>query len=231
MKSIFIKIIFLCMAVSSFAIESIFSELLEASRLSSLERALLLAKKSEQDRKEILCTPLHSAVFLDDVEKAKLLIKDGANVDLLGTQGSTPLYYATILRDAKMVKFLLDNGADIHNKNIDLLSMAAMINHTEIVGLLLNKGATTHSKFDYLPLENAARNNNTEMIDLLLASGVDINEKNERWGDTALHVASHEGRIDAVKLLVKRGAKVDARSNHNRTPLDYAASKRQYRSS
>ncbi|HOI83817.1 MAG TPA: ankyrin repeat domain-containing protein, partial [Campylobacterales bacterium] len=212
MKSIFIKTVLMCMAVSSFAIEDIFSELLQASRLNGFERALLLAQKNERDRKEILCTPLHSAVFLDDVEKAKLLIKNGVDIDLLGTQSSTPLYYATVLKNAKMVKFLLDNGADVRNKNIDLLSMATMINSTDIVRLLLNNGATIKSKFDYMPLENAARNNNIEMLDLLLDSGFDINEKNERWGDTALHVASHEGRLDAVKLLIKRGAKVDAKS-------------------
>jgi ankyrin repeat protein len=56
----------------------------------------------------------------------------------------------------------------------------------------------------------------------LLANGADANAR-EPGGSTALHAAAARGSIELVELLLRKGAKVDARDDHGRRPLDLAA--------
>ena len=68
---------------------------------------------------------------------------------------------------------------------------------------------------------------NTEGVRHLLDLGADVAAVDEEgdgyWGiakkSTALHVAAWRARHDTVKLLLARGAPVDARDSRGRTPL------------
>ena len=60
-------------------------------------------------------------------------------------------------------------------------------------------------------------------IKWILNNGYDVNEKKPFKGATLLHYASHNGHIDLVKLLIKRGADVNAKDIKGYTPL-FAAS-------
>lgn len=55
-------------------------------------------------------------------------------------------------------------------------------------------------------------------INEVLDKGVDINACAPA-GDTALHFAAGDGQDEAIKLLVKRGAKVDQPNHSGETPL------------
>src|SRR5262249_46099901 len=59
------------------------------------------------------------------------------------------------------------------------------------------------------PLYLASVNGNAAMIDALLAGGADPNAANS-GGETALMTASRSGSLEAVTLLVDRGAGVNA---------------------
>lgn len=48
-----------------------------------------------------------------------------------------------------------------------------------------------------------------------------INSK-DKEGSTPLHIAALKGSLLTAKLLIKKGADVNARDNDNRTPLFYA---------
>jgi ankyrin repeat protein len=71
---------------------------------------------------------------------------------------------------------------------------------------------------------------NTAGVRLLLDLGIDVAatfvDGDGYWqlapGSTALHVAAWRARHETVKLLISRGAPIDARDGHGRTPLALA---------
>ena len=80
------------------------------------------------------------------------------------------------------------------------------------------------------PLAQFAGNDNSEGVRLLLESGVPVDapftDSDGYWDiakdSTALHVAAWRGSHATVKLLIERGAAVNARDGKNRTPLALA---------
>ena len=62
---------------------------------------------------------------------------------------------------------------------------------------------------------------NINKIKRLIASGADVNAKNEN-GQTPLHWAVLEDRIEMAKLLIASGADVGAKNKDGETPLHWA---------
>ena len=75
------------------------------------------------------------------------------------------------------------------------------------------------------PLHDAARKGRVSEVVALLAGGADVDAENDhsstRW--TALHIASHGGHADVVRVLVDAGADVDKMDTDGWTPLYLAA--------
>jgi ankyrin repeat protein len=57
--------------------------------------------------------------------------------------------------------------------------------------------------------------------ELLLAKGSRINEKDVN-GDTPLHLAACDGKLELVRLFLSKGAEVNVKDNNRQTPLDMA---------
>jgi ankyrin repeat protein len=140
-------------------------------------------------------TPLHWAAHEGDLERAVVLMNEGARVDAANRYGVTPLYLASQNGIAPIVEALLDRGADPNTA--------------------LPEGETA--------LMTAARTGDVATIEALLEAGADVNAK-ERWkGQTALMWAAAENNAGAVTALVAAGADIDARSNGGEfTPLLFA---------
>jgi ankyrin repeat protein len=62
----------------------------------------------------------------------------------------------------------------------------------------------------YVLLCDAVENEHTEVAKLLLTNGSKVNSKNKLPLDTPLHFAVRNGDIDIVKMLLDRGANIDA---------------------
>jgi Arf-GAP/coiled-coil/ANK repeat/PH domain-containing protein len=72
-------------------------------------------------------------------------------------------------------------------------------------------------------LHGAVARNQLEVIEWALLNGAQTSLKNDVHGDTPLHVAARsDARVDALGLLVRRGAALDATNAAGLTPLDLA---------
>ena len=71
----------------------------------------------------------------------------------------------------------------------------------------------------------AARKGDVAKVKSMLDGGVDVNTRSQ-YGATALSFACDRGNLDLVKLLIERGADVNAADTfYNATPLTWAADK------
>ena len=173
------------------------------------------------------------AADMDHLEFIKLLLAKGANVNarICGSKstakechgdstetrtiftmqwvyedGATPFWRASQSGDVTLMKLLLEKGADpkiATAHNVTPLAIASGIGWVE--------GIT----FEWSPAENL------EAVKLCLDLGIDPNAADDE-GRTALHGAAHKGRNDVVKLLVARGAKLDARDLGSRDTVNGA---------
>jgi len=74
------------------------------------------------------------------------------------------------------------------------------------------------------PLDYAAQRGRIIAAKILIAAGTDVNHKSDD-GYVALHAAAANGRLDMVKLLVRKGAYIEIRGKiYKKTPIEYALS-------
>ena len=131
------------------------------------------------------------------------------------------LHQAAGTGNLEEVKSNLRWGADVNAPDDDLrmtpLHWAAIKGHTEVVALLLAKGADAKArdKLKFTPLHGAA---NKEVALLLLAKKVDVNAV-ATGGMTPLHMATSK---EVMALLLENGADINAKSWDGATPLRWA---------
>lgn len=69
----------------------------------------------------------------------------------------------------------------------------------------------------------AVNEGDTDAMEKAYDEGADPNDKTQRSGYQPIHLAAAIGHIEALRLLIKYGADVDAQTNEGVTPLHYAA--------
>jgi ankyrin repeat protein len=79
----------------------------------------------------------------------------------------------------------------------------------------------TDKDMEHSLLIRSAQNNDTIALKQLIGKGVDIEWKDER-GRTALMAATYGNHIEAVEILVRAGADVNAQDNQLNSPFLYA---------
>lgn len=94
--------------------------------------------------------PLVSAARTGDVKQIATLIRNGADPNQpAGVNGWTPLMHAIHKHQLAAARALIDNGADVNARVHDdgtALHMAAGYGYTEMVEMLLEKGANPHAQ-------------------------------------------------------------------------------------
>jgi ankyrin repeat protein len=148
-------------------------------------------------------TPLLLAATHDDVAQVRQLLKTGANPNVRNKLETTPLLEASFHSNADIIKALLDAGADPNAAGAD--------------------GQT--------PLMLVARGTNVAAATMLLDKGANPNARESQRGQNALMWAAANGQGPMTRLLVGRGAEVDARTATDlMTPLVSAEPRAQPRS-
>lgn len=91
--------------------------LMEAVEIGNLQAAQsAIARGAKVNHTNLIgSTPLHAAAWRGDLAMAKLLIEEGAQVNITDTRsGETPLHSAARGNEPAMTAFLLEAGADPH---------------------------------------------------------------------------------------------------------------------
>ena len=147
---------------------------------------------------------------------------------LAGCDNNTPLMQAVMHEDlAEAQKLVAEGDVNARNNfNWTALTHAARTGNTELITLLLDRGADINAQDESgaTPLIRASTRGHTDAVKLLLARGAAVNLP-DRSQSTALHWAAIRDHIDIVQALIAAGADLSARNAQGMTPMMAAMNK------
>ena len=159
-----------------------------ASNGDTVEAGELISRRTDVNQAQPDGTSLlHWAVYYDDENLVRQLLRRGAQVNIRNEYGASPLSQAAIIGNAGVIKRLLDAGADANEAGAD--------------------GQTA--------LMIVARTANTQAAEALIKAGADVNVVEQWRGQTALMWAAAQKQPAMVALLLEHGADPDAQSTPN----------------
>lgn len=171
-------------------------------------------------------TPLHEAASMGRMDVVKYLVSKGADLSIRDSYGNTALEKAIGRGRNDVALFLISNM----KKEKDIagnrpLHAAAENGNVEMTGILLDRGFDVNARDNWgeTPLHNAISRDYLDIAKMLIEKGADINAVStvkDTTGKTPLHYARSD---KAVRILVRKGADVNAIDRKGRTPLHYAA--------
>ncbi|KAK7570991.1 hypothetical protein V3481_019078 [Fusarium oxysporum f. sp. vasinfectum] len=169
-------------------------------------------------------TPLGSAAEFGHAQIIKELLRAGANFHPTGFSHRSfgkqePAIKAILGGHVPVLKALIDHGLkpEEYPGDVPLIVLAAQNKSAAMVGLLLKAGVDP--KNHPLALVTAAHDGNLEMMTSLLDAGADPNALatygnfvTDRLLCSPLYAACKAGRIEAVNILLERGADAEVDS-------------------
>lgn len=172
-------------------------------------------------------TALSVAVSMGRIDIAEVLLNagasvDGPRIDHHNGDAPAPLLSAVHGKDLNMVKLLLEAGANVNAKNLNgstVVWYAALHGLVDILKALLAAGADQESidgvSSGYHPLLDALYSWDIEGAKILINAGANVNVSNNGWTPLlgAGFCEPDEPPLDVVRLLIDRGADVNARDS------------------
>jgi len=224
------------------------ASLLAAAREGkSVDALALLAQRGDATARESDgTTALHWAIYHDDAELVRRLLKAGANPSQANDYGATPLSEAAVIGNVDVLQALLDAGAAVDARNADgqtALMVVARTSNVEAARLLIKRGAdvnATESWRGQTALMWAAAQSQPLMVRELLKHGARVNERSvvNDWqrqvtgeprfqarpagGFTPLLYAARQGCVECARLLMDAKADVNLADPQGITPLAMA---------
>ena len=163
-----------------------------------------------------------------DQQTVRALLKQRADVNLKGDDGSTALLWAAHWNDLDTSDALLRAGADPNVANdlkVTPLSAACTNANAVLVERLLDAGANPNTAIatGETPVMTCASTGSAAAVSMLIARGADVNAKEPAQNQTALMWAASERHPDVVKVLIDKGADLQARTKKGFSALHFAA--------
>jgi uncharacterized protein len=167
--------------------------------------------------------PIHWAVYKVDYELIQALIAKKATVDVVNEFGSSPLAEAAKVADARMVKMLLDAGAGVDRAD-----------ENGMVRMLLDAGAGVDRADEngQTALMLAIKAGELPIVEMLVKAGANVNavEAFQRQTPLMWAVTASKNAAEMTRLLLSRGARVEARALYTDWPNQLSSEPRgQYR--
>ncbi len=183
------------------------------------------------------------AASFNNVEGLKLLVKNGANINLATSQGINAIQMAAQRNSLDAAKYLIEQKAKLDGYNsafMNAVSYAAMGYHLEMLDLLVKGGANINEvskaspwagplarlAMDFNPVDKKSR---LKTLSKMLELGADPNVLHAQ-DMTALMCAAKlttnygwKAALDNSDLLIKAGAKVNLANSAGETALMLAA--------
>lgn len=171
------------------------------------------------------------AVESNDLILVKMLVLNGAGLDLSDAEGTTPLLIAVLNGHFDVAHFLLEKGADPNHRDSyqgSALLYAAATNDYEIADLLLYFGASDSisDRDGNMAVMTAVYFGHMETTDVLLQNGLDPDGA-DKQNNTPLMIAAQQGDFYISQLLLEKGAVLERINKKNYTPLVHAVLYRQ----
>ncbi|KAJ5391976.1 hypothetical protein N7509_007466 [Penicillium cosmopolitanum] len=160
--------------------------------------------------------PLVSAIHSNQEHVVKVLLENGADVNVVPVNGRTMLMIAAGRGCAKIAHLLLQYGAEIDkldDEELTALDIACMNCRDKVVKLLLNAGAKA---------DTSGLHSNTPLHWALIHEPKDENGDKGQLETTRLLLES-DAKNELVKLLLQNGADVNKRTEGGLRPIILAA--------
>ncbi|XP_069701700.1 putative ankyrin repeat protein RF_0381 [Periplaneta americana] len=196
-----------------------------------LDRGVDVHVKDNQGR-----TPMHCAAYAGHAAMIGSLMSNSGNVFDTDNDGLTALHYAAMGGNLGSVRVILlkDKEGKLCNaktkKNGDhAVHLAASRGHIEVTDWFINKGISVDlpNNKGLTPLTLAALGGHCDLVENLLLKGANIQPtENNAENVTPLHAAACSGVVKIARLLLERGADVNACTvTRNEKPYHWAVLK------
>jgi ankyrin repeat protein len=174
-------------------------------------------------------SPLSLAIANGNTTMVDMLLKAGANPNQSEPTGETLLMMAAQVGNLSVVNLLLQHGAPVDATERSFgqtaLMYAARAGHASVVAALLAKGAQPNVATKTGAAPAFVRPNSQPGFGFgvgILRGGVPADRGRREpapGGLTPLHYAARHNHVEAARLLLQAGAKVNAREANDITPL------------
>lgn len=142
--------------------------------------------------------------------------------------GTTPFHYVAMSKNSgKLANILISYGSrvnDVDDQGGTPLMCAIVPDNKAVVAISLRNHASTDiwNNSGAAPLHIAAWNGRNDIVKMLISAGANVNIVDKtRREFTPLHYAARFNKADTADILIKHGAKLNAKSNEG-TPLHVA---------
>ncbi|CAG8942800.1 unnamed protein product [Penicillium salamii] len=142
------------------------------------------------------------AYAVTDTEMTSWLLEHGANPNVRCEVDCTPLSYAVRNAHLSVIKLLLSHGGDVQKGQLLQYAVSRDEELENVISLLVEKGA---------PL-NATMYQDSSTLQRFFPLSL----------GTALHVATEQGKTNAIRLLIRLGADTGVKDANGDTALEWA---------
>lgn len=191
----------------------------------------LISQGADVDAENNNTNPLFLSIYSENLEICKLLIKNKCNVNCSDNTYPSPLFPALLFENYSIFKYLLINGVNVNTKientnsrltvGWTILHMASEKGNSELVELLLSKGANIEAKDLYgkTPLFYAF---NKDILRNFISKGVDVNVRDNNNNAVIFEIAGMLDK-DTMKYCLSKGINPDIKDKEGNSLLQFMA--------